>query len=258
MASCHADGYIAYGAAPTDKFPIVKGLEKMKSLPQKKRAAPPGSSSSPNDLKIPTFDIDAMLASADAKSERWRPSDRVTRKPTVCDEEDELVVEMLSDHGSRSRPDEYRRQPSPDYFDDAMDVDEDDPIPSLDKSNPTELTDHYLTPHGTDSSTGNPSTITHLSETAPHFSDLRSSSSQVPYSSPALDRARRATLAPDRNSMISPRPVRAVSGDVVKLERMAVRSNDRDYVDARSHERVSKAPGMLKKGMSIIISILLP
>lgn len=89
--------------------------------------------------------------------------------------------------------------------------------PSLDRAKTTEPTDTYLTPHHPNHQpSGNPSTITHLSDNIPKFSDDPSSSSQLPYSSPALDKARR------QDGLARPRPIRDASRDIVKLESMAV------------------------------------
>lgn len=226
----------------------------MKSLPQKRKPAPhPSSSSSSSEIHVPTLDLDQLLAEADAKSEEWRPSNRVSRDaPNKTDmmPREEMQVEEHIDGAIRPTVEARRKTTKSSYFDDSMDMDmdidlsEEQKLPSLDQSNPTELTDIYLTPHGTEQhrddygSIGNPSTITHLSETIPHYTDPQSSSSQVPYSSPALERARRAV--PDRITMISPRPVRAVTGDVHKLERMAR--------EGHLGERDNKFGGLLKLG----------
>lgn len=234
----------------------------MKSLPQKKKPAPHhSSSSSSSDIHVPTIDLDEMLAEADAKSEEWRPSNRASRDaPTRKDVSPEEKTRMDEGSDSESKPNTQarRKKTTSIYFDEPMDMDVDMDIsdqpkpPSLDQSSPTEITDTYLTPHGTDrheddyGSIGNPSTITHLSETIPHYTDPISSSSQVPYSSPALERARRA--APDRATLISPRPVRAVTGDVLKLERIARDQNHGGMINSgrlvgRENNQEDKAGG---------------
>lgn len=203
----------------------------MKSLPQRKKLAPPSPKTS-SDIPVPDLDIDELLAEAAAKSDRWRPSNRASRHaPPQHDVQDDEIIEVTRARG------QSRRNTGQD---DCLEINDNKTLPSLDQSNPTEPTDTYLTPHGTDEnrSIGNPSTITHLSETIPHYSDRQSSSSQVPYSSPALDRARRGAQAPDRISMLSPRPVRAVSGEVLRLEKMAGERHER--------EKDTKLGGLLK------------
>ena len=198
----------------------------MKNLPQKQRPAPPRSSSTP-DFHIQSLDLDEVFAEADAKSDEWRPSNRAARKATTHAQEDDPMGVDQNHDTTRSEKQVTRKKTISDHcdFDDFIDlVDEESKLPSLHQNNSIKVTDNYLTPHGTDDrndeshSIGNPSTITHLSDTVPRLSEPYSSSSQVPHSSPALDRARRGGR--EGVSMISPRPVRAVSGDIAKLEKM--------------------------------------
>lgn len=64
----------AFGAAANDKFPIVKGLEKMKTLPTAKKTVVNKSSSSPTSPvdPIPSFDFAGMLLEVDRASDERR------------------------------------------------------------------------------------------------------------------------------------------------------------------------------------------
>lgn len=193
----------------------------MKSLPVKKTKTKREVSPSPTssaETALPSLDLDEMLADADALSAKKKKPKTAGQARSRVPEEDEdgdfKMHEVSSDEREAvtAKQTAHPGKASSTYFEDRK-------LPSLDRTNATEPTDETLTPPEIDRRSGNPSTITHVSTYVPHMhvKDEKSSSSQLPYSSPALQRAQRGVAG----RLASPRPVRAGLQDIVKLERMA-------------------------------------
>lgn len=91
-------------------------------------------------------------------------------------------------------------------------------IPSLDRSKPKEPTNEFSTPEAdSQHEYDNPSTMTHLSDTKRRVSDCPTSSSQLPYSSPVVDKYGRS----GNIGIINPIPVRDKSSQIAHLQKMA-------------------------------------
>ena len=99
-------------------------------------------------------------------------------------------------------------------------------VPSLGRSGPTDLSDIIRTPGEQEQEqdqNSDPSTITHVSKDISHFkkSNLDSSSSQLPYSSPLQGKLMVNGRDPqDDQRIVKPKPVRNTTRNVANLEAM--------------------------------------
>ena len=208
----------AAGATPNDDFPILKGFERMKSLPTKKRPA--------------QVDIDKLIPLTKSKlTDQTKQNKTATSKKNKAfksaeiielDDEDNESIDPPSDteatiHASSATLNGSGKMTK--WFSQALKSipQEVKPIPSLDRTNTTHPTDTFLTPKAeSQHDDHNPSTMTHLS-TRPRVSEYATSSSQLPYSSPVVGKYGRSTHA----GIMTPVPIRGRSSHIANLQRMA-------------------------------------
>ena len=209
---------IAAGAGPTDDFPIIKGFEKMKSLPVKQRSA--------------QVDLDKLIPSSRKELEKPKkdkvPSsskNRTFKSDEIIlddDDNDNESVDPPSDtdatlHASSAT---LKGSSKPKWFSALFEgvPQEVETIASPNPINPPESDRGTHTPDVElrfDNS--DPSTMTHLS-TKPHKSDYATSSSQLPYSCPVVDKYGRSGNA----GIINPIPIRDKSSQIANLQKMAI------------------------------------
>jgi len=205
----------AAGATPNDDFPILKGFERMRSLPTKKRPA--------------QVDIDKLIPLTKSKlTDQTKQDKTATSKKNKAfksaemielDDEDNESVDPPSDTEATLHASSATLNGSGKWFSQALKSipQEVKPIPSLDRTNTTQPTDTMLTPKvESQYDDRDPSTMTHLS-TRPRVSEYATSSSQLPYSSPVVGKYGRSTHA----GIMNPVPVRDKSSHIANLQRMA-------------------------------------
>jgi len=208
---------VAAGAGPTDDFPIIKGFERMKSLPVKQRPA--------------QVDLDKLIPSTRKELEKHKKGKVPSSNKNKTFKSDEIILDDDNDNESVDPPSDtdatlhvssatLKGSSKPKWFSALFEgvPQEVKTIPSPNPINPPESNHGSLTPDAESQlDNGNPSTMTHIS-VKPHRTDYATSSSQLPYSSPVVNKYGRSGNA----GIINPIPIRDKSSQIANLQKMAI------------------------------------
>ena len=208
----------AAGAGPTDDFPIIKGFERMKSLPVKQRPA--------------QVDLDKLIPSSRKELEKHKEDKVPASSKNKTFKSDEIILDdddNDNDNESIDPPSDtdatlhassatLKGSSKPKWFSALFEgvpqgvktIPSPNPI-NLPESNHGSLTPDAESPFNNH----DPSTMTHLST---HKSDYATSSSQLPYSSPVVDKYGGSGNV----GIINPIPIRDKSSQIANLQKMAI------------------------------------